>query len=62
MDIDINADSSAVKNEPVNESTFQKNTDDNSQAVDNKKRPTLTNEDLDNFKNSISYVSELPKF
>lgn len=60
MDVEINTDDSAVKTESINKSTFQKNTDDNNQAVDNKKRPTLTNEDLDNFKNSISYVSKLP--
>lgn len=62
MDIELKPDDSAVKTEPINMSTFQKNTHNDSQAVDNKKRPTLTDEDLDNFKSSISYVSNFPKF
>lgn len=55
--MDIKSDDTDVKTEPINMSTLQNNIDNNSQTVNDKKKPTLTNEDLDNFKSSISYVS-----
>jgi len=37
------------------------NSDDIANSVDTKKKPTLTEEDLNNFKISISYVSIILK-
>jgi len=59
MNIESNTDI-AEESEPINISTCQKNFDNDSKALDNKKKPTLTNEDLINFNKSISYVSKLP--
>lgn len=60
MDIEPNTDDIAEKSEYINMSTSQKNLDYESKAKENDKKPTLTNEDLNNFKNSISYVSKIP--
>jgi len=58
MEIEPNTDNTAEKSEPINMSTYQKNLDNDPKAID-KNKPTLTNEDLINFKNSISYVSKI---
>lgn len=58
MDVDPNTDDIAEESEPINISTYQKNLDIDSEVIDNKKKPTLSNEDLNNFKNSISYLDE----
>jgi len=60
MDIEPNTDDKAEKSERINMSTYQKNLDNEFQTKDNNKKPTLSNEDLNNFKNSISYVSKIP--
>ncbi|XP_060867673.1 tether containing UBX domain for GLUT4 [Metopolophium dirhodum] len=57
MDIEPNSDI-AEESETINMSTCQKNFDNDPKALDNKKKPTLTNEDLINFKKSISYLDE----
>ncbi|XP_029343426.1 tether containing UBX domain for GLUT4 [Acyrthosiphon pisum] len=57
MDIEPNTDK-AEESEPINMSTCQKNFDNDPKALDNEKKPTLTNEDLINFKKSISYLDE----
>lgn len=59
IDIEPNTDI-AEESEPINMSTYQKNLDNDPKALDNKKKPTLTNEDLNNFKKSICYVSKIP--
>lgn len=56
MDIEPNSDDIAEKSE----SMHQKNLDGEFKAKDNNKKPTLSDEDLNNFKNSISYVSKIP--
>jgi len=56
MDIEPNSDDIAEKSE----SAYQKNLDE-FKAKENNKKPTLSNEDLNNFKNSISYVSKIPR-
>jgi len=59
MDIEPNANNTVEKSEPINMSTYQNNLDDVSKSKDTNKKPTLSNEDLNNFKNSISYVSKI---
>ncbi|KAL5243257.1 hypothetical protein ACI65C_010667 [Semiaphis heraclei] len=54
MDIEPNSDDIAEKSE----SMHQKNLDGEFKAKDNNKKPTLSDEDLNNFKNSISYLDE----
>lgn len=57
MNTDINTDSIASKIEPMDISTSQENLN-NCTVLNNKNKPILSNEDLINFKNSISYVSK----
>lgn len=57
MNIESNTDI-VEESEPINISTCQKSFDNDSKALDNKKKPTLTNEDLINFNKSISYLDE----
>lgn len=59
MDIEPNTNV-AEESEPIKMSTDPKNFDIDPKALDGKIKPTLTNEDLDNFKKSISYVSKIP--
>lgn len=59
MDIEPNANNTIEKSEPINMSTYQNNLNNISKSKDNNKKPTLSNEDLNNFKNSISYVSKI---
>lgn len=58
MDIEINEDCTVENIQPITMSTFQKD-QDNNKVEDEKKKPTLTNEDLENFKKSISYVGKI---
>lgn len=51
MDFELNENETTMK--------YQK-TGDATKIVKNKKKPVLTDEDLNNFKNSISYVSKIP--
>ncbi|XP_025204254.1 tether containing UBX domain for GLUT4 isoform X2 [Melanaphis sacchari] len=57
-DIETNTNDTVEKSEPINMSTYQKNLDNDPKAKDSNKKPTLSNEDLNNFKNSISYLDE----
>lgn len=50
MDFELNENKTSVK--------YQKTCDDTKPA-DKKKKPVLTDEDLNYFKNSISYVSKI---
>lgn len=62
MDIgsDVNGTDTTVDNESILKSTHKRNLDDNNiKAVESKKKPTLTDEDLKNFNDSISYVSKI---
>lgn len=59
MDIEPNTNV-AEESKPIKMSTDPKNFDIDPKALDGKIKPTLTNEDLDNFKKSISYVSKIP--
>jgi len=59
MDIEPNTNNIVEKSEPINMSTDKNNLDNVSKSKDNNKKPTLSNEDLNNFKNSISYVSKI---
>jgi len=59
MDIEPNTDI-AEESEPINMSPCQKNFNNDPKASDDKQKPTLSNEDLINFKKSISYVSKIP--
>lgn len=56
MDVELNPDK-AKKTDPVDMST-DKNLDDQTKVIDCKKKHTISDEDLNNFKNSISYVSK----
>lgn len=47
MDIELNSDDKTTKTEPINKTV----------TVDKKKKPVLTDKDLSDFKNSITYVS-----
>jgi len=60
MDIEPTTDETVEKSEPINMSSYQKNLDNDSKEKDSNKKPTLSNEDLNNFKKSISYVSKIP--
>lgn len=55
MDVELNVDSAVVKDQPINMS-IQKN---DAKIIEKNIKPTLSNEDLKNFKNSISYVSQI---
>lgn len=56
MGVNLKADSIIVKEQPINMSTFQQN---NTLTIDKNTKPKLTNEDLNNFRKSISYVSKI---
>lgn len=58
MDVEINEDHTAENTQPITKSTFQNNLENN-KVEDENKKPTLTNEVLENFKKSISYVSKI---
>ncbi|XP_060842110.1 tether containing UBX domain for GLUT4 [Rhopalosiphum padi] len=58
MDIEPTTDETVEKSEPINMSSYQKNLDNDSKEKDSNKKPTLSNEDLNNFKKSISYLDE----
>lgn len=54
MDFELDNKSTVMKAENMSKN----NSDDNVNSVDTKKKPTLTEEDLNHFKNSISYLDE----
>jgi len=58
MDFELNENSTAVKSQPIIESECQNYLDNNTKTTNNKTKPTLTDEDLNNFKNSITYLDE----
>jgi hypothetical protein len=57
MDIESNVDGKNIKDDSVNMLGFSENIDNNTKVTESKKKPILTDEDLNNFKKSISYVS-----
>lgn len=62
MDIGLDVDNSAVV-EPkhIDESTYQKNLNNDTEHVDKNKKSCLTDEDFNNFERTISYVSKIPE-
>lgn len=53
----MDIDGTTVKDKSVNMLDCSENIDNNTEVTDSKKKPTLTDDDLNNFKKSISYVS-----
>jgi len=58
MDFELDDKSTVMKSENMSKNN---NSDDSTNSVVTKKKPTLTEEDLNHFKNSISYVSMILK-
>lgn len=56
MDVQLNVDSTVIKDSSINSSTIQKN---DAKIIEKNIKPTLSNEDINNFKKSISYVSKI---
>ncbi|XP_025423106.1 tether containing UBX domain for GLUT4 isoform X2 [Sipha flava] len=58
MDIESNVDGKNIKDDSVNMLGFSENIDNNTKVTESKKKPILTDEDLNNFKKSISYLDD----